>query len=760
MAASVLQAEKAADFFEAVKNISVGLESGKELLTNQYISEFQDMESKMRDNINGIMEEKRTMKIGIVGEVKAGKSSFLNALLFDGEDVLPKAPTPMTAALTKISYSETPVTKIHFYNNSDWSAVEEKDRRYKEMVERDYAKYTERLEERKMAGIEGRISADVKSLNKMSYEEFEKKQRKNYPVAERSCHELIEMVRSSGIDALKYLSDEPKIISAKDTAGGYMNALQDYVGSNGRFTPIVKYTEIQLNNDMLKGIEVIDTPGMNDPIISRSFVTKDFLDNCDVVFMLSYSGQFLGEEDLNFLTSNLSSAGISRAVVIGSKFDSGVLDYPEQRASFEEAYVQSRKNLLSQAHRSFAQFESGDAGKLKVIQKLRETDPEFVSSLFYGAAKHKRNGVPYSSEEKFIIERFKERFRDFNDSVEILSGFSNIDDVKENTFKKVEEDKAQILEERRNDIFESYIGRFMGLLEDLSIQTETMIDELKNSDVEMIEKRLADITDGVNSSRVQVKALFENAANTVFRSANEMVIELKKESLNHLQFDVEKKTDVEEWDTTSGHLWWKKKTHHVNTIHTNLASVNDVTDNIRAYQIKAMEIINERFKSIIKMDTLKTNISNAVMGMFDLSARDFNPASVTQPLESALQRIVIPELDFDTEKYMRSLAEQLSGKVSGTVAENDEINYLKIAQSNVMDEISKDLINNVKAQCKKAGESMEKQGATFIDGIINQLEETADNLRTMLEDKKGSMEKLESFNASVKEYKSVLRKLG
>ena len=146
--------------------------------------------------------------------------------------------------------------------------------------------------------------------------------------------------------------------------------------------------------------------------------------------------------------------------------------------------------------------------------------------------------------------------------------------------------------------------------------------------------------------------------------------------------------------------------------------------------------------------------------MFDLSARDFNPASVTQPLESALQRIVIPELDFDTEKYMRSLAEQLSGKVSGTVAKNDEINYLKIAQSNIMDEISKDLINNVKAQCKKAGESMEKQGATFIDGIINQLEETADNLRTMLEDKKGSMEKLESFNASVKEYKSVLRKLG
>ena len=760
MAASVLQTEKTADFFETVKNISIGLESGKEILTNQYIFEFQDLESKMQDNINSIMEENRTMKIGIVGEVKAGKSSFLNALLFDGDDVLPKAPTPMTAALTKISYSETPVTKIHFYNNKDWSTVEEKNCHYKEMVERDYAKYIENFEKRKDRRIEGKSPAGVNSLKKLSYEEFEKKQRKNYPVAERSCHELIEMAQNSGIDVRKYLSDEPKIISEKDAADGYMNALQDYVGSNGRFTPIVKYTEIQLNNDMLKGIEVIDTPGMNDPIISRSFVTKDFLDNCDVVFMLSYSGQFLGEEDLNFLTSNLSSAGISRAVVIGSKFDSGVLDYPEQRASFQEAYVQSRDNLLSQASRSFAQFEGVDAAKSKVVQKLRETDPQFVSSLFYGAAKRKRNGEPYSPEEEHIINCFKERFRDFNDNIETLSGFSNIEDVKENTFKNVKEDKDQILEEHRNAIFESYIGRFMGLLEDLSIQTETTIDELKNSDVEMIEKRLADITDGVNSSRVQVKALFENAANTVFRSANEMVIELKKESLNHLHFDIEKKTDDKKWDTTSGHLWWKKTTHHVKTIHTNLASVNDVCDNIRAYQIKAMEIINDRFKSIIKMDTLKNNISNAVMGMFDLSAKDFNPASVTQPLESALQRIIIPELVFDTEKYMRSLAEQLSGKVSGTVAKNDEINYLKAAQSNIMDEISNDLMNNVKDQCKRAGESMEKQGATFIDGIIEQLNETADNLRAMLEDKKGSMEKLESFNASVKEYKSVLRKLG
>ncbi|WBF58647.1 hypothetical protein HXV90_18280 [Lysinibacillus sp. JK80] len=31
---------------------------------------------------------------------------------------------------------------------------------------------------------------------------------------------------------------------------------------------------------------------MNDPIVSRTIVTSDFLMNCDVVFFLSYAGHF------------------------------------------------------------------------------------------------------------------------------------------------------------------------------------------------------------------------------------------------------------------------------------------------------------------------------------------------------------------------------------------------------------------------------------------------------------------------------------
>ena len=48
--------------------------------------------------------ENRKLNIGVVGQVKAGKSSFLNTLLFGGREILPKASTPKTATLTKMEY--------------------------------------------------------------------------------------------------------------------------------------------------------------------------------------------------------------------------------------------------------------------------------------------------------------------------------------------------------------------------------------------------------------------------------------------------------------------------------------------------------------------------------------------------------------------------------------------------------------------------------------------------------------------------------
>ena len=61
--------------------------------------------------------------IAVCGVVKAGKSTFLNSLLF-GRDILPAFDTPMTAKLTFIEYTDKAnYATITFYSKEEWAQL-------------------------------------------------------------------------------------------------------------------------------------------------------------------------------------------------------------------------------------------------------------------------------------------------------------------------------------------------------------------------------------------------------------------------------------------------------------------------------------------------------------------------------------------------------------------------------------------------------------------------------------------------------------
>ncbi len=78
----------------------------------------------------------RNLKVGIIGCVKAGKSSLLNALIFEGVDVLPKAATPMTASLTVLKYAKTLSAQVEFYSQKDILELKNKHARYEREFQR------------------------------------------------------------------------------------------------------------------------------------------------------------------------------------------------------------------------------------------------------------------------------------------------------------------------------------------------------------------------------------------------------------------------------------------------------------------------------------------------------------------------------------------------------------------------------------------------------------------------------------------------
>lgn len=248
-------------------------------------------EHAKEDDINGLKKlisnfkiktedfyrENRKLNIGVVGQVKAGKSSFLNTLLFEGQEILPKASTPKTATLTKMEYSEENIIQIEYYSSEEWEVLEDN-----ALVDLDDEIYT-------------------------------------------SAREIVDMVKRNGVDPHPYLEKGFDKISFA-TYEELISSLNDYVGEDGRYTPIVKAVTLYLNKEEFRGLSIVDTPGLNDPIASRTIRTKEFMEVCDVVFFLSQSGSFLDKSDWILLSSQLPQKGVKRLVLIASKYDSGIRD--------------------------------------------------------------------------------------------------------------------------------------------------------------------------------------------------------------------------------------------------------------------------------------------------------------------------------------------------------------------------------------------------------------------------------------------------
>ena len=151
--------------------------------------------------------------------------------------------------------------------------------------------------------------------------DIKKQLEEKIPMKLKSCKELTELFNKSKVDLRSYLGKTEEI-----HINNMGRDLQNYVGAEGDFTAIVQHVELRVDNDNLKGIEIVDTPGLNDPIISRGERTKQFLGECDVVFLLSYTAQFLTQEDISFMCDSLPREGVKEIRIIGSKFDSGLLD--------------------------------------------------------------------------------------------------------------------------------------------------------------------------------------------------------------------------------------------------------------------------------------------------------------------------------------------------------------------------------------------------------------------------------------------------
>lgn len=721
---------KANAYLQQARQIEQTLSEHQELFDEGKFLDFQSVTTTLETEIQRAQQEARKLSIGIVGAMKAGKSSFLNACIFGGKDVLPKAATPMTAALTRIRYSETPQATVHFYERKDWEKIEDNAQKYEEQLNTKYSNYCKIYDRSHADSTEGVCSKQVfeRTLFQQDVSEVLK-----------SAKELTQMVGSNSA-ILEHLGD------ADVLDGDIMAKLQDYVGARGRFTPIVNYVELEVNLPELEDLEIVDTPGLNDPIVSRSYATRQFLRACDVVILLSPCSQFMDANTVGLMANGLPDNGVRKVIVVGSKLDSGLLNEP--KGSFAVASQHALNSYKGQFRNTMQQAMRNNPRRAGIMEKISESDLLFVSSTCSSMARKQKQHQPLSPAENLVLQNLHSNFPDFDET--LLSSIGGINKVLK-TLEAVRQQKAEIIHGKNNTLLETAQINHLRALDKIQQELSSSRTTLKNSTSEQLLQRTEAIQQVMESSRGKLMYIFDGAAIGCKNKVNQLLPQLTLEQQNHQRLDVQ--TSSEEHHGVEGTgLFGLIKEHYSYTVTNNRVDVSEVVTNLEHHASTCQNTINQEFQYVFNREQLSHCIVEVVLDAFRKSDMEFDEDDIRLPLQNVLNELSSPEIRFDYTTYIDKVESQFP---SG-YAENDDIHKLKSLQTRLLNEIDQDMGQQLTAALQMAANMLNKQAVTFADRIQELLCGELEKLQGQIQERETYLAAYQQFDKTIQQMKKQL----
>lgn len=365
--------------------------------------------------------EADTLTIGVIGQMKCGKSTFLNAFVFEN-DILPSATTPMTAALSVITYGETAKVIAEFYTKDEW------------------------LEQCTLAeqSIQGLSEIDASKV--------------------KAAKELVEKSAPIKGSIEDYLGK-----TREDT----LDNIVDYVGAEGKFVSITKAVKILYPNDYLKGVEIVDTPGFNDPIVSRELRTKEFLKKADVVVMMLYAGRPFDRTDRTILFENVKQCGIGKVIIGVNKYD-----IPYEKGESPDAIKQY---VIEQIQEECTQCHDET-----MLEILKNADPILLSAEMALLSEIPMSKIVANEAYDYAFKRYASEL-DISGKLR-LREMSHMDQLAEAIKRMVEQEKYDVLLKKPiNSILAAGSQKHDALVTEIS-NVEAEIKILSTPDDELEEK--------------------------------------------------------------------------------------------------------------------------------------------------------------------------------------------------------------------------------------------------------------------------------
>lgn len=273
------------------------------------------------------------------------------------------------------------------------------------------------------------------------------------------------------------------------------------MGADGKYMPYTKAVRISLNNPNLKDLEVIDTPGVNDPIASREERTKALLKDCDVVFTVSPSGQFLTESDMSLFDRVSHKESLQEIYFVASQADSAVLSMSEVEKSNQHlptAFENAQKSLSSQLNNIMEKLIQKYPNQREVFEKAIKNGVILASGVCFSMHKDFNNQASWERSQKTeeyhnalrnLRDSYPDAFSSDDKSKESLLFLSNMGAIEER-LKKAAQEKEKIMSQKWQDYAQSQANNLHALIAQLLQDLEEEKKRVKNADISAIKEQI------------------------------------------------------------------------------------------------------------------------------------------------------------------------------------------------------------------------------------------------------------------------------
>lgn len=700
--------------FEQLSNLCQSLQIWERRFDNNEISNILRLKDAFKNDIQRFEHDQQTLNIAIMGQVKAGKSSFLNALLFDGKPVLPTAATPKTANLTRISYGEIPALEIEYYSKEEWNEIE------------------------KLA------------------------QEKDESEAVKVAKELVEMVSTAQINVQEVLEQQTKRIESS-FIDDLVNTLNQYTGNNGQYTALVKMTRLYLPNDELKGFDIIDTPGMNDPVISRTQKTKEEMARCDVVFFLSRASQFLDQSDIHLLTDQLPQGGVERLYLIAGQYDSAILDDGFNKESLSECETNLQNRLNKRAVKELGDLadKKRKAGHEHLADLLENLVKPIVSSTFahgfatWDVSKWDATMQHVHTELKEMAENDWDEYQFTLQDWQRIANF----DVLRDKYQIARVEKNQILESKKQSLLPKAQEKLDGAISYLKEAVESRITGLNTQDISKLtelEKQLEQRIHGISS---KLEQHIGTELTAIQKAINEISRDLQKSIQQYTQLTTHtgSETHEEAYEVSTSKWynpfsWGSSETRYrTYTMNYEYLSASDAVEQIAQYARNCKVDIQYHFNDLVRPNQLKLNLRRALVNELNTAQADFDATQFKNVLDAVIRQLNLPELNLEIGDPSRKISQNFSGQIKSS----NDMQKLKQALNQSLQEVFKLLNDQFKASAKQIEFNLTDTQNLLAQKLTQGLENELSQIKRDFAEKQKSIQEYEALKALISDEAST-----